>query len=84
MCCKGEQTWLSVLLHRSQFSMRGWGRHTLSIPVHKWRLLAKCHAERNLALYEGAFSADQQLLDELIRIARELQMAIADLRVRDA
>ena len=58
--------------------------HTLSIPANKWRLLAKCHDNRNLALYEGGFSADQQLLDELILIARELQMAVAHLRVRDA
>jgi hypothetical protein len=53
--------------------------HTLSIPANKWRLLAKCHTDRNLALYEGAFSTDEQLLHELILIAKELQAAIVAL-----
>ena len=51
--------------------------HTLSIPANKWRLLAKCHDNRNLALYEGAFSTNEQLLDELILITKELQVAVS-------
>ena len=55
--------------------------HTLSFPAGKARLLSNCHGQRNKALYEGGFSANEQLLDELILITQELQVAVSALGV---
>jgi hypothetical protein len=38
----------------------------------KWRLLDKCHKQRNLAEYEGEMEVDPQLLKELVQITNEL------------
>lgn len=55
--------------------------HTVSFPANKWRLLAKCHVDRNQGLYHGTFSVDQQILDELILITKELQVTVNALGV---
>jgi hypothetical protein len=38
----------------------------------KWRVLDKCHKQRNLAEYEGHLEMTPQLLQELINITKEL------------
>jgi len=46
--------------------------HTIGFEKVKWRLLAKCHHQRNLAEYEGHLEITPQLLKELIEITTEL------------
>ncbi|MBI4990209.1 MAG: hypothetical protein HZC23_15450 [Rhodocyclales bacterium] len=50
--------------------------HTLSFPPAKWRFLDDCHKKRNIALYDGDFAEDEQLIGELIAVAKELQIAV--------
>ena len=50
--------------------------HTLSFPQAKWRLLDNCHQKRNVALYDGDYSEDKQLIEELIAVTKELQAAV--------
>lgn len=45
----------------------------------KWRILDKCHRQRNLAEYEGHQDVDTYLLKELIEITRELEVLVGDL-----
>lgn len=53
--------------------------HTLSFPKEKSRLLDHCHQQRNLALYEGEGPPNEQLIRELIAVAKDLQAAVATL-----
>jgi hypothetical protein len=53
--------------------------HTLEIAAPVVRLFVKCHELRNLALYEGAFETDLQILSELVNSANELGCAIEKL-----
>ena len=46
--------------------------HTVGMDKAKWRLLDKCHKQRNLAEYEGEMEVDPQLLKELVQITNEL------------
>lgn len=46
---------------------------TVGLANVKWRVLDKCHHQRNLAEYEGHLEVTPQLLSELITIALELQ-----------
>lgn len=50
--------------------------HTLSLPTAKWRFLDNCHQKRNVALYDGDYSEDEQLIEALIAAAKELQAAV--------
>lgn len=43
--------------------------HTLAAPVEIWRVLDKCHRQRNLAEYEGHLELDDALLDDLLNAA---------------
>lgn len=43
--------------------------HTLGAPVEVWRVLDKCHHQRNLAEYEGHLEIDDVLLNDLLRAA---------------
>jgi hypothetical protein len=45
----------------------------------KWRVLDKCHKQRNLAEYEGHLEITPQLLDELIAITNELLTLVEEL-----
>lgn len=40
--------------------------HTVNLDTAKWRVLAQCHNQRNLAEYEGHLEISPQLLSELI------------------
>jgi hypothetical protein len=46
--------------------------HTLGVAAPTWRLLDRCHRERNATEYEGLGDIDQKLLAGLIDAAREL------------
>ncbi len=45
---------------------------TVGLDNAKWRVLDKCHKQRNLAEYEGHLEITPQLLQELIEVAKEL------------
>ena len=45
---------------------------TIGLENAKWRVLDKCHKQRNLAEYEGHLEITPQLLHELIEVAKEL------------
>ena len=47
-------------------------QHTVGLENAKWRVLDKCHKQRNLAEYEGHLEITPQLLQELIKVTREL------------
>lgn len=47
-------------------------QHTVGLKNAKWRVLDKCHKQRNLAEYEGQLEMTPQLLQELITITKEL------------
>jgi hypothetical protein len=53
--------------------------HTLGLDPPIWRVLAKCHNQRNLAEYEGHSEVDEQLLTDLIRCATLVGAAVAAL-----
>lgn len=50
--------------------------HTVSFPTAKWRFLDDCHQKRNVALYEGEYFDDEQLIKELIAVTKELRAAV--------
>jgi len=45
---------------------------TIGLENAKWRVLDKCHKQRNLAEYEGHLEITPQLLQELIEVSKEL------------
>jgi hypothetical protein len=53
--------------------------HTLGSPAATWRLLAKCHQERNQAEYQGLGAVDETLLAGLIAAAGELLASVKTL-----
>jgi hypothetical protein len=50
--------------------------HTLGLSPSVWRVLAKGHASRNIAEYEGSLEIDERLLDDMIRAAKAVLMAL--------
>lgn len=49
---------------------------SVSFPEAKWRILDNCHQKRNVALYDGDYAEDEQLISELIKVAGELEIAV--------
>ena len=47
-------------------------QQTIGLANEKWRVLDKCHKQRNLAEYEGNLEITPQLQEELINITKEL------------
>ncbi len=47
-------------------------QHTVGLENAKWRVLDKCHKQRNLAEYEGYLEMTPQLLQELKKATEEL------------
>ncbi len=47
-------------------------QHTVGLGNAKWRVLDKCHKQRNLAEYEGHLEITPQLLEELIIVTEEV------------
>lgn len=44
--------------------------HTLGLGPEVWRVLDKCHTQRNLAEYEGLLDVDHQLFVELLQATK--------------
>ncbi|HET8772597.1 MAG TPA: hypothetical protein VFP80_02350 [Thermoanaerobaculia bacterium] len=53
--------------------------HTLAVDTPTWRLLDRCHRERNATEYEGIASVDPKLLEGLIDAALELLARVRSL-----
>lgn len=53
--------------------------HTLAVDTPTWRLLDRCHRERNATEYEGIASVDLKLLEGLIDAALELLARVRSL-----
>ncbi len=54
-------------------------QHTVGLENAKWRILDKCHHQRNVAEYEGHLEITPQLLTELINVTQELLQLVSDL-----
>lgn len=50
--------------------------HTLDLPSASWRLLAKCHDQRNRTEYEGLAPIEAALLAGLLQVTRELLVRV--------
>lgn len=57
--------------------------HTLGTQAASWRVLAKCHEQRNRREYEGLTHVDTRLLAELLRAVAELQTALSQAPPRE-
>jgi len=53
--------------------------HTAGLDDASWRLLSKCHERRNLAEYEGVVDVEGRLVDDLVRTAERLLIAVSAL-----
>lgn len=53
--------------------------HTLSLPAEKWRVLAKAHSLCNQMEYEGDNEIDRQLLEDMIKVAAEVESLVTEL-----
>ena len=51
-------------------------QHTVGLENAKWRVLDKCHHQRNLAEYEGHLEITPQLLKELLSLTAELAVLV--------
>lgn len=54
--------------------------YTLGLPLSLVRVLAKAHTVRNAAEYEGYLEADQQLVEELVKVAERVRKAVEEFR----
>lgn len=54
-------------------------QQTIGLANEKWRVLDKCHKQRNLAEYEGNLEITPQLQEELINITKELLESVENL-----
>jgi hypothetical protein len=50
--------------------------HTLGLAPATWRVLSKGHETRNMAEYEGALDVDEGLVDDLIKAAEAVRVAL--------
>ncbi|HEY9036815.1 MAG TPA: hypothetical protein VIM96_08915 [Pseudomonadales bacterium] len=54
-------------------------QQTVGLENAQWRVLDKCHKQRNLAEYEGHLEVTPQLIAELIGVTREVQSRVVAL-----
>lgn len=54
-------------------------QHTIDLPNEQWRVLDQAHRKRNLAEYEGEMDVDEQLVEAMLRVAREVEERVAKL-----
>lgn len=52
-------------------------QHTIGLSNAQWRVLDQAHRKRNLAEYEGELDVDEQLLEAMLRVAREVEKRVA-------
>lgn len=53
--------------------------YTLGLGPEVWRVLDKCHHQRNLAEYEGVLEADERLINDLIAACEAVAAKIRDM-----
>ena len=58
-------------------------QHTIELPNEQWRVLDQAHRKRNLAEYEGEVDVDEQLIEAMLRVAREIEQRLKPL-IEDA
>jgi len=54
--------------------------HTVSLPEKQWRVLDDAHRKRNAVEYEGTTEVDQQFLDAVLRVTREVAKRVRELK----
>lgn len=54
-------------------------QHTLDLAPEQWRVLDQAHRKRNLAEYEGEMDVDEQLVEAMLRVAREVEQRVSKL-----
>jgi len=54
-------------------------QHTIDLPNEQWRVLDQAHRKRNLAEYEGEVDVDEQLIEAMLRVAREIEKRLKPL-----
>lgn len=47
-------------------------QHTIDLPNELWRALDQAHRKRILAEYEGEMDIDEQLVEAMLRVTREV------------
>ncbi len=52
-------------------------QHTVGLSNAQWRVLDQAHRKRNLAEYEGELDVDEQLLEAMLRVGREVEQRLA-------
>ena len=50
--------------------------HTLGLAPATWRVLSKGHETRNMAEYEGALDVEEGLVDDLVKAAEAVRVAL--------
>lgn len=50
--------------------------HTLGLDPSKWRVLDTAHRKRNSSEYDGMFEVDLALVEGVIRVASEIEVAV--------
>lgn len=50
--------------------------HSLGLGPEVWRVLAKCHEQRNLAEYQGALDIDERLLLDLLSACEAVRVKV--------
>lgn len=53
-------------------------QHTIDLPNEQWRVLDQAHRKRNLAEYEGDMDIDEQLVEALMRVTREVAKRVRE------
>ena len=46
--------------------------HTVGIPSPQWRVLDTAHSKRNNAEYEGVFDVNEELVDAVVRVTKQI------------
>jgi hypothetical protein len=54
-------------------------QHTIHLPNEQWRVLDQAHRKRNLAEYEGEMDVDEQLVEAMLRVARDVQQRVNEI-----
>jgi hypothetical protein len=54
-------------------------QHTIDLPNEQWRVLDQAHRKRNLAEYEGDVDVDEQLVEAMLRVTREVEQRVTGL-----
>lgn len=54
-------------------------QYTIDLPSEQWRVLDQAHRKRNLAEYEGEMDVDEQLVEAMLRVAREVEQRVTKL-----